>query len=425
MPDRRSFLRTCFRTLAAAGASGVGGRPLRAQETGALPNRGGSLTYKDARLGGKIPPREWSLFVSRETQKDRDYGPAADPKFNVNYPGRLQVMCSTEEEGRGQERAFVIHFLRPEDETLARRVGGVMARLYWLGVDYLGVGPATGRYINVWLARHGEPGGEEYLKNIYLFAIDQARPAAEWVRELAHEYSHIFLPPVGEYTQPEKWANGYLGERLFLKWLLHDNPAAGVWSEPIDGAAYVANEVIPIRNAFLNAGPGAPVAAQRDDAGMKHFIGQVLAVEAAHGPQLLRPMLQKYLTRRPEALGSYLGAAIGELKPLQFTLDPGVFIPQGSQVEPAGTGLAATARIRKAAYWLFLPGGTWHITLQGAVPDATTAALEGAPLRRQAGATWETAMPGANGAWRRFEITAPGGQELGLQAIQITRKDVG
>jgi len=420
MTDRRLFLRSL---LTAVAAPSVLARAAAAQAPRTLPERGGSLTYRDARLGGKIPAREWNLFIARETQKERDYGPTVDPKFNVTYPGRLQVTCSTEEEGRNQERAFVVHFLKPEDEPLARRVGGVMARLYWLGVDYLGVGPATGRYINVWLARHGEPGGEEYMRNIYLFAVDQARPAAEWVRELAHEYSHIFLPPVGEYIQPEKWANGYLGERLFLKWLLADNGETKVWSEPIDGVAYVANEVTPVRNGFLDAGPGGAVGAQRDDAGMKHYIGGVLAIEAAHGPGVLRSVLQRYQTRRPEALGTYLGAAVGELTPPQFDLNPAVYVPSASQVTPAGPGLGSIARIRKAVYWVFVPGGTWHFTLYGLLPEGTTATLEGAPLKKLAGATWETSMPGANGAWRRFEVTAPAGQDVALQNIQVSRKD--
>jgi hypothetical protein len=388
------------------------------------PEREGTLSYKDARLGGKIPPREWRLYMSRENVAGKDYGPNVDPKYNVTYPGKLQVMCSTEQEGYNPERTFVIHFLKPEDEALARRVGAVMARLYWLGMDYLGVGPAPGRYLNVWLARHGEPGAEEFQKNIYLFAIDRDRSAAEWVRELAHEYSHTVLPAVGEYSAPEKWANGYLGERLFMKWLLHDNDQRHVWTQPIDGAAYVAKEVTPLRERYLNAGPASPLVEKMDAEGMNYFIGQVLAIEAAHGPGVLRRLVARYVTGRPQSLGTYLSQAISDLQPAEFPLHPAAFIPRHSEAE---LSVGAAPRIKKAAYWFYLPGGTWQIALAGILPENTILGLEGSPLKRTQGSpgtiVWETSMPGANGAWRRLEVSAPDGTVMTLQSIQLTRKD--
>ena len=49
--------------------------------------------------------------------------------------------------------------------------------------------------------------------------IDTSKPQAEACRELAHEYGHAVLPAIGGFKSPEDWANGYLGERLFLRWL--------------------------------------------------------------------------------------------------------------------------------------------------------------------------------------------------------------
>lgn len=418
-PARRALLLAGILFLLPAVASG--------EQTAAAPrsDRGGTLAYKDLRLGGKLPARDWQIFVARENNAGKDYGPNTDPKFNVHYPGKLQVVCSSEEDPPRSERVFVVHFMRPEDELLARRVASVMGRLYWLGQDYLGVGPAPGRYVNVWLARHGEPGAEEHQKNIYLFAVDQHRHPAEWVRELAHEYSHIFLPPVGEYTAPEKWANGYLGERLFLKWMLADNGMADAWSEPIDGAAYVAKEVAPLRSRYLNAGPGSPRINRNDAEGMDHWIGQILAIEAAHGPRVLRELLRNYQTRRPQGTGTYLGRALQDLTPAQFSIHPALFVPDQSQAEmPAG--LDAAVRVRKAGYWFYLPGGSWQFTLSGVIPAGATAKLETMELRKVSGtgalAVWECTMPGAVGSWQRLEIAAPEGQTLDLTGIAVSRK---
>jgi hypothetical protein len=391
---------------------------------GRTPERAGSLTYTDPRLGGKVPPREWQIYVARENIAGKDYGPNTDPKYNVTYPGKLQVMCSTEEEGRNPERAFVIHFMKPEDEALARRVGAMMGRLYWLGVDYLGVAPAPGRYVNVWLARHGEPGAEELQKNIYLYAIDKDRTPAEWVRELAHEYAHIFVPPVGEYTAPEKWANGYLGERLFMKWLLHDNGQNQVWTQPIDAAAFMAKEVLPLRNRYLAVGPAAPVGEKNDAEGMDYFIGQMLAIEAAHGPVVMKRLMARYATPRAQSLGRYLSQALSDLQPAEFPLDPRMFIPDASQVE---TSPNAPPKLKKAAYWFYLPGGTWHIKLTGDLPAGLTLVLEGSTLKHLGGVAgmqaWETSMPGAVGSWRRMEIAAPASQSASVQTITLTRKE--
>lgn len=402
-------------------ASGVLLGAPRASAQGAAPLRGGTLVYKDPRLGVKLPPREFQIFVAREGQAGKDYGPNVDPKFNATYPGKLQVVCSSDEETPRSERAFVVHFQRPEDEGLARRVAGVLGRLYWIGEDYLGVGPAPGRYVNVWLARHGEPGAEEYQKNIYLFAIDQDRTPAEWVREIAHEYSHIFLPAVGEYSKPEKWANGYLGERLFLKWLLADNGVTDVWSQPIDGAALVQKEVVPLRDRYLNSGPLSELVENTGQEGMDYWIGQVLAIEGAHGPGVLRQLLANYQTRRPQGLSTYLSQAIQDLKSPQFTIDPALFTPARSEIDPNAP--AGTVKVKKASYWFYLPGGTWQFVLNGFVPEGTTAKLEAMDLKRVPGANaWETTMPGAVGSWQRLEITAPQGQTVDLQGITVAKR---
>ena len=43
-----------------------------------------------------------------------------------------------DENTRRTVRRFVIHYLKPTDEPLARQIGGVMARLFWITQDYLG-----------------------------------------------------------------------------------------------------------------------------------------------------------------------------------------------------------------------------------------------------------------------------------------------
>src|SRR5207249_4997524 len=136
---------------------------------------------------------------------------------------------------------------------------------------YLEMVPAEA-VVDVWLMHGGEPGAEELGNDIYLYAIGRERAPAEWLREIAHEYSHLVVPVVGPFTAPEKWGNGYLGERLFLGWLVAAEQT-GVWGPHFDGAGYLANQVRPLRDRFLDAGPGSLSAARADAAAMERFIG--------------------------------------------------------------------------------------------------------------------------------------------------------
>lgn len=418
--------RALLQALGAAPLALAGGLPARALQVNPQAYvREGSLAYKDPRLPANLPTRGWKMYVARENRKDYDYGPAKDPKFNADYRKRLQVDCYPKVAENEHERRFVIHFQKDTDEALARLVGSVMARLYWTVEDYLGRGPET-RYINVWLSHEGKAGAEQYEKDIYVYAVDEPRAPAEWVRELAHEYGHLYLPPSGPFSAPEKLANGYLGERLFMKWMLADNGPQPVWDQPIDGAAYVANQIAPLRDRFLNEGPAPAAVMDRLDAeAMNQFLGQMLAVEAIYGPTFLRSVLDRFATPRPQNLGGYITIAVNDLKPVKLSVDPAAFVPSRSQVEtPAAEGSAA--KLKKAAYWVFIAGGDWQIEAQG-VPAGTKATLEATELPKTGtsvpGATaWSTSSAAINGMWRRLELTAPEGSVLEIRQLTVSRR---
>lgn len=87
--------------------------------------------------------------------------------------------------------------------------------------------------VDVYLCFAGDPGGEQLfdedpqapkgasskVNTIYIYDLPSLKDPLEKIRELAHEYGHAVLPAVGGYDAPESWANGYLGEKLFLQHL--------------------------------------------------------------------------------------------------------------------------------------------------------------------------------------------------------------
>lgn len=370
------------------------------------PPASGTMPYSDRRLDPLPPLREWSVFFPRAAV--RPLGPDRDPKFNVLYPLRRYVQCRS---GDDAQIRFVIHYLRQEDLALVQRAGGVLARLFWLAVDYLGLSAAQdGQPIDVWLSRSGDAGGEEWGRNIYLFAIDTPRAPAEWLRELAHEFAHHVLPEIGPFDHPEPWASGYLGERLFLKWLLQDNRLADAWGAPVSAADYVALQVAPLRDRFLARGPLDPGG---DPEPMDTLIGEVLTLEAMHGPALLRAAWTHERRQSPALLAGYLAAAVQEAAANGLRLDPSVSVPEKSRrADAAGA-------YRTAVYRVLLTGGNWRVEADGAIPDGMSATLDGKPLAPVAGATaWSGLIDAPTGAWHLLELHS-GGQPFTLRGLRL------
>jgi len=378
------------------------------------------MKYLDPRLP-MLPERAWQVY-GRRSLRDKS---VADPKYSLQYPYAVgvNVWADVQHQEDSGDRRFEINYAKKEDEPLARRIGSVMARLYWMGVDYLGVG-SNRTTMNVWLARDGEAGAEEAGGNLWLHAIDTPRAPAEWVRELAHEYSHATLPTLGPYSKPERWANGYLGERLFLKWMLHDNRQTDVWSQPIDAAGYMTNQVTPLRELFLNEGPASPRLELTDADGMNFLIGQFMALEASHGPALLRELIGRIRSPSPKGLPVNLAAAIRAQQPAVLPIDPTVYIPKSA--EGAETSPQGTFRVTKAAYRLYVPSGDWVLEVEGDAAAGTNVSLDGnllnrLPPRGGAAGAWSTMQASDESGWRRLEISAAEGKKIELSRMRLSR----
>jgi hypothetical protein len=396
---------------------------------GSVRRRDGSLAYRDPRLPPALPPRWWEAVLPMRPLAS--HGALRDPKYNQEYPFRMQVFCSSEAPGGGGPgslerpvRAAVVHFRDPADLELAFRSAGVLARLHWVFRDYLGRGPVDGGYVDLWLRHEGAPSGEEFRRSVYLHAIREPRAPAEWVRELAHEYSHLYLPRVGPYLEPETWAEGYLGERLALKWLLHDNACTDLWGEPIDAGGYMRHQVEPVRNRFLDQGPSSPAARRRDEAGMLHHIGEILALEAMHGPSFLRALLDRFRSTQPEALGGAVARTIEGANLASLPVEPSAVVP--SLTEPLKPEEEGSLRFRRVAYRLLLSGGDWRLQVEGRLPEGTRAVMEAtdlqqAPREGEEGAEWTARLAAPNAIWRRFELAAPPGAALTIRAIRLRR----
>ena len=237
---------------------------------------------------------------------------ATEPQHGGTFPRITYFYVLTDTAGTDQLLCR-LHYTQMSDASLATRMGGLLTLLHRTLTQHLGRSPYGGTDpFDVWLCRQGAAGGDEWHRNIYFYDLDDARSSIEWIREIAHEYSHMALPPIGGYTAPEYWANGYYGERLLVRWLARTpgDPALvqQIWGD-FSGWPNFDRLLIAPAIALYKAHERDPVlAAQTDETGMRYLIGQMLVFDDKYGDKRLANALSD-LPQAREAHGTDFSAA--------------------------------------------------------------------------------------------------------------------
>ena len=227
-----------------------------------------------------------------------------DPGYGGTYNGTVAAYTADQPAGHSQPdgylRRFIVHV--PEADALPAARSAARILLTLLGQMHRHTGydhPASARSLDVWLTAGphtgvgGDIGGEQRGTSIYVFALSAERTPLEWLRELAHEYGHFALPGIAGYTAPEEWANGLLGERLFLKWLAEDLGAgtlAATQAPYLDVKSirtYVEKQVVPLINRIARAGADPRSFRRRDAEGMDTFTALALYTDTVYGSTAL------------------------------------------------------------------------------------------------------------------------------------------
>lgn len=186
-----------------------------------------------------------------------------------------------------------VHYSEDQDADLAQRIGSLLLFGRHILVSETHHAPHNDddQPFDVWLCRDGMAGGEQWRTNIYFYELDSDRSSIEWIREILHEYSHLALPAVGGFTAPEYWANGYLGERLLVRWIQR-TPGGPETVEKLWGTFSGAQNfdrllIAPPIELYRRIGPSAAWQSRTDKQGMDYFIGQVLTIDDKYGPAVI------------------------------------------------------------------------------------------------------------------------------------------
>ena len=221
--------------------------------------------------------------------------------------------------------------------------------------------------VNVWLTERVEPGlspdtgGEQFQNQIYLYDIHRERSDIEWAREIAHEYGHYALPGIAGFKAPEEWANGVLGERLFLKWVREDMKSGRIKTEEIAFVTpalldeYYARAIWPLIRRIMADGTNGQFITSTSAKGMDYYTGLAMYVDTLYGTPVLvnamsdtRSASSLTFPRASDFLTGVLTTLLGEN---EITLN----VPALGEVEKENT------------IHFYLPAGAWKVSMQGSI----------------------------------------------------------
>jgi hypothetical protein len=223
---------------------------------------------------------------------------------------------------------------RKSEGDPAPEVARMIMRLHEFNDTRLGLDHSeefNNRIVDTYLCFGGKAGGEQLfdvdeqggirrkVNTIYIYDLSSFSDRLEMAREVAHEYGHAALPPFGVFDDREDWANGELGERLYLQWLrdgmksgrMSSADAMGARAEAIDG--YLSRYVVPLRAHAARNGPERGVIARRDRLALERFLGVVLHLDATMPRRVLARTLLLTDTRAPESIVRAAVEAAAEL----------------------------------------------------------------------------------------------------------------
>ena len=282
----------------------------------------------EALVSAGLPPRlqsDWLGAVPVETTPlpydlgtvivPKTYLPthAEEPQHHWSFAKVVYVYSADAE----SPRLFcAVHYHNEADAALAARIARLLALAHQTLTRKTGQEAANGAApFDVWLCTGGQNGGEQWRDNLYLYDLETPRSSIEWLRETVHEYAHLALPAIGGYEAPEYWANGYLGERLLVRWMERgpDGPARveALWGDFSGAPNFDRLLIAPALALYRKVGPSPTWLARKDESGMRYLIGQALTFDDKYGAARLGDAFRR-LPHFREATAKDFAAALAE-----------------------------------------------------------------------------------------------------------------
>jgi hypothetical protein len=272
-------------------------------------------------------------------------------------------------------RFYVYSQTRAETNDLAMSVAEELQRLWEYNYhDFkLDQSQEFGRgVVEVFLCLDGKAGGEQLfdvdpsegrgndkVNTIYIYDIKSFTDPVEMAREVAHEYGHAFLAPIGGYTAPEEWANGYLGERIYLRHIVQEMDRGQLGPQDAMGAtapqlkAWLKSHVDPLVSQAAQTPPPFSKLKQRDAAAMSAFIGMALYIDTILPDSAFSRSMQMVGSTNAEDYPDSVLLAADELE--QYTINvPSYLVGKAIWIPLGSDRLSGATVLRRRGPWALI-----------------------------------------------------------------------
>jgi hypothetical protein len=228
---------------------------------------------------------------------ERREKPKISPQHQFEFPFSMTALGKPEGRNEYMQRFRIFYQRRREENDPTPFVARALMRLWDYNYRQLKIDHSpqyNGQIVDVYLCWGGKAGAQQRfdvekedgvtrkVNTIYVYDLDSFSDPLEMMREIAHEYGHATLPAIGGYKSPEEWANGYLGERLYLSYL-RDELAAGrltkadtLLAEKEDLDQWVKDYVDPLIAAAAAEPPNEKLLKGKNSQAMNAYMGLVL-----------------------------------------------------------------------------------------------------------------------------------------------------
>ena len=291
-----------------------------------------------------VSPQEIETEVRQRTAplQELKKSPLKFPPDNVAYEFPWMTEGLVKSSSDPQLRFRVFSQNSATHEQLAPQVTSLLLKLWQYNSQSLGIDhrPDYRRLVDVYLCIDGQPGGQQLFdedlqaprgqstkaNNIYIYDLASFTDPIERLREVAHEYGHAVLSAIGGYSNPEYWANGFLGEKLFLTQLSREKGSSetkqpdwmvGASNEAL--ALWVQKECTPL---MLSAAQSFPPTAMEgiNAAAMNRYIGLMLWMQFTHPPKVLGRIIKFQSDPKPATVPSSIVEAVDGAGPFEFSV---------------------------------------------------------------------------------------------------------
>lgn len=281
--------------------------------------------------------------------------PKVSPKNHMQFEWLVQGLARLPGAGYSYVPRFRVFEQTPPASGKAPAVARMAMRLWDFNFHRLKLDHSeqyNNRVVDYYLCNGGNPGGEQLftedgegvqacnVDTIFIYDMPSFTDTVEMAREVAHEYGHATLPPVGGFLEPEYWADGYLGERLFLRWFRDEMAAGHLAADDAMGAdlpgldRWVKRNVEPLVLDVALQGPDLTLMAGKTQASMNAFMGTVLYVDGLVPPKVFARSLKLIGSQNAVDYVASAVAAVEEAAPFAVAPPPGaegkpIWLPLG------------------------------------------------------------------------------------------------